>query len=106
MSSPSAWNPDASRIREEALDWFVRRQDEGFGTGEEQAFQAWLAADAAHRAAFDRWQGEWQAVGEIPPEVRGLLQRNLAHDQALEAARGAGAGRLAAPPTEARHAPP
>jgi transmembrane sensor len=84
---------DASRAREEALDWFVRRRDEeGLGAEEEGAFQSWLAADAAHRQAFDHWQGEWQAVGAIPPEMRSLLERNLAYDQAMEAASGAGAG--------------
>lgn len=93
---------DAARVREAALDWFVRRRDgEGLGAEEEQAFQRWLAADAAHRRAFDHWQAEWQAVDAISPAMRSLLQRNLAqdlaYDQAMQAASSAGAGVHAVP---------
>lgn len=92
MSQTPFQSTDASRIREEALDWFVRRRDEGFGADEEQAFQHWLAADPANGDAFRRWQGEWQAFDDISPDMRQLLQRNLAYDQAMEAASPAGAG--------------
>lgn len=73
---------DAARIREQALDWFVRRRSEDFGLQHEQAFQAWLAADPAHGQAFDRWQQQWQAIGEIPQPARHLLQRHLARELA------------------------
>lgn len=94
MNTPSSPPADASRAREEALDWFVRRRNEGFGTGEERAFQSWLAADPSHPPAFDHWQREWQAFDDIPQDMRSLLQRNLAYDQAMEAASSAGADRL------------
>ncbi|MFT3815827.1 MAG: FecR domain-containing protein [Acidovorax sp.] len=101
MSNPPFQATDASRAREEALDWFVRRRSENFGAQEERAFQAWLTADPAHRQAFDHWQREWQAFDDIPQDVLGLLQRNLAYDQAMEAASSAGADRLVARPAEA-----
>ncbi|WP_208508586.1 DUF4880 domain-containing protein, partial [Variovorax paradoxus] len=46
-STPSP--EDASRLREEVLDWFVRRQREGWSASEEREFQGWLVADP-HRA--------------------------------------------------------
>lgn len=79
---------DASRAA--ALDWFVRRRDHGFDAQQEQAFQAWLAADSGHRTAFAQWQQEWQAYDAIPPQMRQLLQRNLAYDQAMAAASAQG----------------
>lgn len=100
MRKPPLWTGDASRIREEALDWFVRRQAQGFCANDEQMFQHWLAADPGHRAAFSLWQGEWQSFDEISQTTRSLLQRNLAYDQAMDAASASGAARagLSAPP--------
>ncbi|MFT3803658.1 MAG: FecR domain-containing protein [Burkholderiaceae bacterium] len=95
MSNPPFQPADASRVREQALDWFVRRRDESFGTEEERAFQSWLTADPAHRQAFEHWQREWQAFDDIPQDMRGLLQRKLAHGQAMDAASSAGAERAA-----------
>ncbi|OZI31069.1 hypothetical protein CAL29_24330 [Bordetella genomosp. 10] len=90
MSTHPILPADDSRAREEALDWFVRRRNENFGAEGERAFQTWLLADPAHRQAFDHWQREWQAFDDIAPDMRSLLQRNLAHDQALDADTGAG----------------
>jgi transmembrane sensor len=72
--------------REDALDWFVRRRDQGLGAQEEQIFQAWLDAAPSNRAAFDHWQAQWQSFDAIPQDMKALLQRNLAYDQAMEAA--------------------
>lgn len=111
MTDPTTPTPEdtaadaitASRIREQALDWFVRRRDaQGWGEADEQGYQAWLAADARHREALDRWQGEWQAFDAIPPDMRELLRRNLAFDQAMVAAGPAGAGRGPAMPSRRR----
>jgi transmembrane sensor len=77
---------NASRVREEALDWFVRRRNEDFTPGDERSFQIWLAADAAHREAFAGWRDEWRGFDAIPLEARHLLQGNLAYDQAMAAA--------------------
>lgn len=98
MSPTPRPSPTAPRLREEALDWFVRRRGEGFGADEERAFQAWLASDAAHGEAFARWQAEWQAFDAIPPHARSLLQRRLAADLAADA----GAVPRRAPPPRRR----
>ena len=92
-------SPGNDGSRAAALDWFVRRRDQGFGAQEEQAFQAWLAADAGNRAAFEHWQQEWQAFDAIPVEMRQLLQRNLAYDRAMEAASADGAPGAAVSPS-------
>ncbi|MGQ3179939.1 MAG: FecR/PupR family sigma factor regulator, partial [Blastomonas fulva] len=89
-------------MREQALDWFVRRRGEAFGAREEQAFQDWLAADPLHREAFERWGGEWQAFDAIPQDMRSLLQRNLAYDRAMEAASPAGTPAMPAMPSRRR----
>jgi transmembrane sensor len=101
MSKSLFQTTDASRTREEALDWFVRRHNVGLEPEEELVFQTWLAADAVHQEAFDRWQDEWQTFDEIPQEMRSLLQRNLAYDQAMDAASSAGAQRASAKPATA-----
>lgn len=75
--------------REDALDWFVRRRDQGLSVQDEHAFQAWLNADSSNRAAFEHWQAEWQSFDAIPQDMKALLQRNLGYDQAMEAASGA-----------------
>lgn len=98
MSTPPLQIPDASRARAEALDWFVRRQNDGFAPQEEPLFQTWLAADPANREAFDHWHAETHAIDKIPQEMRSLLQRNLAYDQAMEAASSAGAETVTAIP--------
>ncbi len=49
-----------------------------------------MASDAIHREAFVCWQDEWQALDGIPLEMRHLLQRNLAFDQAMDAASASG----------------
>ncbi len=95
MSTPPFQATDASRAREQALDWFVRRRSASFGAREEHAFQTWLTIDPAHRQAFDHWQREWQAFDDVSQDMRGLLQRNLAYDQAMEAASSVSADRLA-----------
>ncbi len=88
MNSTSSSAPSAPRLREDALNWFVRRRDIGLDAVEEQAFQAWLQAESSHQQAFAHWQAQWQTFDAIPPEVRALLQRNLAFDQAMAAASG------------------
>src|SRR6218665_1744347 len=79
-TAPAAAMPEPPdpRLREEALDWFVRRRNEGFGAQDERAFQAWLRADPRHGAAFAHWQDEWQAFDAAPAEMRAMLRADLA----------------------------
>lgn len=83
--------PDSERLRSEALDWFVRQGRADFTAPEQAALQAWLDASEAHRQAFAQWQAPWQAAGRLPADLQALLRRNLAYDQAMEAASPAGA---------------
>lgn len=43
----------AERARDAAIDWLMRRNEGRLSRGEQAAFDAWLAADPRHRAAFD-----------------------------------------------------
>jgi len=82
--SPAAPSPQAD---EAALDWFVRRMGGPLDAAEEAAFQAWLEADAAHRAAFARHQDDWRALDALPADGLRVLRRNLADDKAAAAPR-------------------
>jgi transmembrane sensor len=48
-----------------AADWQVRRQD-GLDSDDEVLFQAWLAADARHQAAYARIDAVWHGLGKLP----------------------------------------
>jgi len=77
--SPAAPSPQAD---EAALDWFVRRAGGPLDAADEAAFQAWLAADAVHRAASDRYEDDWRALDALPADGLRVLRRNLADDKA------------------------
>jgi transmembrane sensor len=79
-------------LRQEVLDWFIRRQRDDWSAQDEAAFQAWLAADASHRHACAQWQSRWQALDDIPASAVDDLRRNLQHGKA----------QLAAPPLPRR----
>lgn len=87
--------------REEALDWFVRRRDQGLSAQEEQTFQAWLNAGPSNKAAYDHWQAEWQTFDAIPQHMKAFLQRNLTYDQAMEAA--SSSARVATQPSKSMY---
>jgi transmembrane sensor len=88
---PPARSPAAPSTEpdEAALDWFVRRTGGQFGVADEAAFQAWLAADSAHGAAFAHHQRDWRLLDALPAEGLRTLRQNLADDKAAAAARAA-----------------
>ncbi|MDZ5636572.1 FecR family protein [Janthinobacterium sp. GMG1] len=49
----------------QAADWLVRRQD-GLDDREEAAFQQWLAASAAHAAAYGQLTRAWYGLDALP----------------------------------------
>jgi transmembrane sensor len=73
-------------LRQEVLDWFIRRQRDDWSAQDEAAFQAWLAADARHRHACAQWQARWQALDGMPADAVDALRRNLRRDKAQIAA--------------------
>lgn len=79
--SPSSPAP-LSDLDQQALDWFARRQ-RVFTPEEEQAFERWLHASPAHRAALERWHGDWAQLDTLPAAGIAQLRRQLAADKAL-----------------------
>ena len=47
-------------------------------------FQAWLAVDPDHRAAFERWQADWRRLDTLPDTAVQQLRRQLAADKAAD----------------------
>ncbi|MES2611117.1 MAG: FecR domain-containing protein [Pseudomonadota bacterium] len=83
---PPDGEDDASRLREEVLDWFVRRDRDAWGASDEALFQAWLQADARHRSSYAQWQAHWHAMDAIPADEVARLRGRLARDKAVQAA--------------------
>ncbi|MFK0166490.1 FecR family protein [Rhizobium sp. NPDC090279] len=65
----------------EALEWFVRMRDDKVTAADRQAFEAWLAADDAHAAAWKHAAALWDRFDIMQPEFdrlrrgRSLLSR-------------------------------
>ncbi|MFN3438781.1 MAG: FecR family protein [Acidovorax sp.] len=76
---------DASGLRRDVLDWFIRRHRGEWGGAEEAAFQDWLAADTAHRETYADWESNWKALDLMPAETVSLLRRNLQRDKDQQA---------------------
>lgn len=93
MTPSPPLHDDLSGLRQEVLDWYLRRQRDGWSTADESAFQAWLAGDARHRQAYAQWQAHWRALDAIPADAVAQLRRNLQRDQAAARQDAAGAGR-------------
>jgi transmembrane sensor len=54
-------------VRATAIDWWLRRNDRALTRKERQDFEAWLAADAVNRAAFDAISGVCGFLGTKLP---------------------------------------
>lgn len=63
---------EADPIYSQALEWFVRMKDEKVAAEERRAFAAWIAADPAHKAAYDRACRLWDRFDIVEPEYRRL----------------------------------
>ncbi|RKP47106.1 FecR family protein [Pararobbsia silviterrae] len=85
MSLPSSASSPARDIDQQALDWFVRR-GRGLSVAEAARFEAWLAADPANADALARWESDWTALDALPEAGIAALKRELAAQQAREAA--------------------
>lgn len=59
----------------EALDWFVRMRDHKVSASDRQAFQVWLAADAAHTAAWQHAEALWKRFDIAQSELDRLQRR-------------------------------
>lgn len=59
-------SPPPDPALEEAVDWFVRRDAGPFSEAEERSFEAWLAADPAHGAAYREIERIWSDAERLP----------------------------------------
>ncbi|HVY79756.1 MAG TPA: FecR domain-containing protein [Steroidobacteraceae bacterium] len=55
----------ASDIEAQAAAWLVRRDGERFSAADQQAFDAWMAADPRHRAAYLRIEQAWRRTDRL-----------------------------------------
>jgi transmembrane sensor len=55
--------PHSSAIRQQAIDWLVRKQSGAFAAAERQRFEQWLAADPLHRRIYEQVERAW---GDLP----------------------------------------
>src|SRR5690349_24927655 len=52
-------------IQQAAVDWFAKLQGEA-ALEDWTTFQAWLEADPAHAAAYDRVEAMWIELDDVP----------------------------------------
>jgi len=52
--------PRSPSIRQQAIDWLVRKQSGAFTAAERQRFEQWLDADPLHRRTYDQVARAWQ----------------------------------------------
>jgi transmembrane sensor len=74
---------------EAAAHWFARLQDEAATGDDWLAFEQWLAADAAHAAAYERLEGLWVELDDMGEGVAAALDAPVSLDahRAAKAAR-------------------
>lgn len=71
--------PAAERIREEAARWFARAHSGEFSDADRASRDAWLAADALHRAEYAALDRVWQAAATVPAgRLRALAEPEIA----------------------------
>ncbi len=70
----------AMTVGEAASYWFVKHDADALPPEDRRAFEAWLAADPAHREAYDRTQSMWDNFEQEadPAELRALRTAALA----------------------------
>jgi transmembrane sensor len=62
----------------EALEWFVRMQDDKASDKDRRAFQSWLHADPAHAAALAHAETLWKRFDIVKPEIERLRRSHNA----------------------------
>jgi transmembrane sensor len=68
-TEPAQFHAD-DRVQEEAALWFARMRGEAVSTRRRARFDAWLAADAAHRREYEILQQIWdQSARLVPPQA-------------------------------------
>ena len=65
-------------VEQMAADWFALRRSGPLGAEDAQAFEAWLAADPEHRAAYDNLEHYWQVAAAVREDPQVLAMRDAA----------------------------
>ena len=63
-------------VEQMAADWFALRRSGPLGAEDAQAFEAWLAADPEHRAAYDNLEHYWQVAAAVREDPQVLAMRD------------------------------
>ncbi|HEX5776516.1 MAG TPA: FecR domain-containing protein [Caulobacteraceae bacterium] len=69
---------ESRTVEETAADWFALRRSGPLAADDAQAFEAWLAADPEHRAAYDNLEHYWQAAAAVREDPQVLAMRDAA----------------------------
>jgi transmembrane sensor len=70
-------SPPSDPIRDEAMDWRLRHEENDLSRAERDAFAAWLAQSPRHRDAYDGLERFWSATGALDrhPRYAAILHR-------------------------------
>lgn len=90
MTSAPSFSPnDSSSLRQQAIGWMVRRNDEGWTAQDEALFQDWLSADPQHAQMYAQCDGRWAQLDAMPADLlagmRSKLKADKAHASAMQA---------------------
>ena len=56
---------EAKRIEDEATEWLLRQDGNGWTAEDEAALESWLQADVAHEVAYYRLEYGWRAADRL-----------------------------------------
>src|SRR6218665_3250828 len=87
MSQFPPMDTDTQRLRDEALDWWVRRQDAGWRAEDEAEFLAWWHQDPAHAHMYARCAQQSAQLDAMPADLLAGMRQRLAADQAAQTGR-------------------
>ncbi|MCR6475922.1 FecR domain-containing protein [Variovorax sp. ZS18.2.2] len=76
---------EASRLRQEVIDWFVHRRRPDWNARDERIFQNWIDADPRHADAYRQWESRWQAFDAIAPETVAAWREGFAGNRVATA---------------------
>lgn len=96
MDEAAAMNDprDMQSARQQAEYWFARLRADDCSGAERRDFEAWLAADAGHAAAYAQIERLWLDLEGLAEDADIQRARRAARHSARTAARGAGRRRL------------
>ena len=62
-------SPADEPITEQAVDWFMRLQEDDCTQDERNAFEKWLSSDVNHTAAYEKTREIWDVSAQLAPTV-------------------------------------